>query len=207
MYIICAVITIPIGLLGRFIIPGTIAMSNRLVLNNKDFDIARKRLEKSGHVVQAKLKLHHIKEIFLSKYFYVVVFVDVLFWNAGSKTGAFFLWLKSLNRPRSYLTINSIRFTSRALKYFFFRPVIYDSSRALHLRGIFLRTSELALESGIPLSRRITKNFILRTYMPSSLHVYEASFFSTSPIASRCFYICIFKNVKKNNHRLNYYTP
>lgn len=98
MYIICAVITIPLGIVGYFIIPGTIAMPNRWVLNDKDIELAQRRLERSGHVIQGKLKFHHIKEIFLSKYFYIVVFVDILFWNAGANSGAFLLWLKSLNR-------------------------------------------------------------------------------------------------------------
>lgn len=101
MYIICAVITIPVGLVGRFIIPGTIELPNRWVLNDTDLKIAQKRLEKKGHRTQGKLKLHHIKEIFLSKYFYIVLFVDILFWNAGANSGAFLLWLKSLKRYNS----------------------------------------------------------------------------------------------------------
>lgn len=101
MYIICAVITIPVGLMGRFIIPGTIAMPNRFVLNDKDLEVAQNRLEKQGHKIQGKLKLRHIKEIFSSKHFYIVLFVDVLFWNSGANSGAFLLWLKSLKRYNS----------------------------------------------------------------------------------------------------------
>ena len=101
MYIICAIITLPVGIIGYFIIPGTIAMPNRLMLKDKDLDVARKRLERSGHVVQGKLKLRHIKQIFSSKHFYIVVLVDVLFWNCSANSGAFLLWLKSLNRYSS----------------------------------------------------------------------------------------------------------
>lgn len=101
MYIICAIITIPVGIIGYFIIPGTIAMPNRWVLNEKDIEVAKRRLVRSGHVTQGKLKRRHIKEIFFSKHFYIVVLVDVLFWNAGANSGAFLLWLKSLKRYSS----------------------------------------------------------------------------------------------------------
>ena len=98
IYIICAVITILCGIIGYFIIPGTVAMPNRWVLNDRDLELAQRRLEKSGHNVQGKLKPWHIKEIFSSRRFYIVVFVDVLFWNAGANSGAFIIWLKSLNK-------------------------------------------------------------------------------------------------------------
>ena len=102
MYIICAVITIPVGLIGYFIVPGTIEMPNKRVLSDRDVEIAKERLQRAGHTTQGKLKLHHLKEIFLSKHFYVVLLVDILFWNAGANSGAFLLWLKSLKRFPSY---------------------------------------------------------------------------------------------------------
>lgn len=98
MYIICAIITIPVGLAGYFIIPGTIDKPNKLVLSEQDLEIARQRLKRNGHKVQGKLKLRHIKQIMSSLHFWIVVFVDVLFWNAGINSGAFLLWLKSLKR-------------------------------------------------------------------------------------------------------------
>ncbi|KAH8681872.1 vitamin H transporter [Xylariales sp. PMI_506] len=101
MYIICAIITIPVGIAGYFIIPGTIDQPNRWVLNDEDLQIARARLERSGHVVQGKFKLGTIKKVFSSKHIYIVILVDVLFWNAGANSGAFLLWLKSLNRYSS----------------------------------------------------------------------------------------------------------
>ncbi|KAH8889117.1 major facilitator superfamily transporter [Thozetella sp. PMI_491] len=101
MYIICAIITIPVGIIGYFIIPGTIAMPNPWVLKEKDLEIARRRLERSGHKVQGKFQLCHLKDIFFSKHFYIVLFVDILFWNAGANSSAFLLWLKSLNRFES----------------------------------------------------------------------------------------------------------
>jgi hypothetical protein len=118
MYIICAIITIPIGFVGYFILPGTIAKPNRRVFNEHDLTVARKRLERIGHTSQGKLKLRHIKEIFSSKHFWIVVAVDVLFWNAGINSGAFLLWLKSLKRYDS-ATVNDFGTIPSALGIFF----------------------------------------------------------------------------------------
>ena len=118
MYIICAIITIPVGIIGHFIIPGTIAQPNRYVLSEKDLVIARQRLNKAGHTMQGKLKIRHIKQIMSSKHFWIVVFVDVLFWNAGINSGAFLLWLKSLKRYDS-ATVNNYGTIPSALGIFF----------------------------------------------------------------------------------------
>ncbi|KAI8315443.1 Cytochrome P450 monooxygenase TRI13 [Colletotrichum sp. SAR11_59] len=103
MYIICAIITIPVGILGYFLLPGTVDQPNRWVLNDHDIKVAKARLERGGHVTRGKFKLGHIKKIFLSPQFWTVVLVDVLFWNAGihKSTGTFLLWIKSLGRYTS----------------------------------------------------------------------------------------------------------
>ncbi|KAF4774807.1 major facilitator superfamily transporter [Colletotrichum scovillei] len=100
MYIICAIITIPVGILGYFLLPGTVEQPNRWILNDHDIKIAKSRLERGGHVTRGKFKLGHLKQIFLSPQFWTVVLVDVLFWNAGihKSTGSFLLWIKSLGR-------------------------------------------------------------------------------------------------------------
>ncbi|UQC77269.1 major facilitator superfamily transporter [Colletotrichum lupini] len=100
MYIICAIITIPVGILGYFLLPGTVEQPNRWILNEHDIKIAKSRLERGGHVTRGKFKLGHLKQIFLSPQFWTVVLVDVLFWNAGihKSTGSFLLWIKSLGR-------------------------------------------------------------------------------------------------------------
>lgn len=100
MYIICAIITIPVGILGYFLLPGTVEQPNRWILNEHDIKIAKSRLERSGHVTRGKFKLSHIKKIFRSPQFWTVVLVDILFWNAGihKSTGSFLLWIKSLGR-------------------------------------------------------------------------------------------------------------
>ncbi|RSL41952.1 hypothetical protein CEP54_015653 [Fusarium duplospermum] len=100
MYIICALITFPIGIIGYFLLPGTIDQPNRWILNNKDIEIAKRRLVSNGHVTHGTFKVGHLKKIFLSPQFWTVILVDVVFWNAGihKSTGSFLLWIKSLNK-------------------------------------------------------------------------------------------------------------
>ncbi|OBR13341.1 Major facilitator superfamily transporter [Colletotrichum higginsianum IMI 349063] len=100
MYIICAIITIPVGILGYFLLPGTVEQPNTWILNEHDLKVAKARLERGGHVTRGKFKFGHLKTIFLSPQFWTVVLVDVLFWNAGihKSTGSFLLWIKSLGR-------------------------------------------------------------------------------------------------------------
>jgi hypothetical protein len=106
MYIICAIITIPVGILGYFVVPGTIDQPNPYIFKEKDLVVARKRLDKAGHTLQGRLRFRHVKEIMTSKHFWIVVLVDVFFWNAGMNSGAFLLWLKSLKKYDSP-TVNS----------------------------------------------------------------------------------------------------
>ncbi|KAK7538340.1 major facilitator superfamily transporter [Phyllosticta citribraziliensis] len=100
MYIICALITIPIGILGYFVIPGTPEQPNRLVLKKKNIDLAVERLKRAGHTSHGKFKLSSMKRVLLSRQFWAIVLVDCFFWNAGIHTssGAFLLWIKSLKR-------------------------------------------------------------------------------------------------------------
>lgn len=95
-----ALITIPVGILGYFMIPGTIDQPNKWILKDADVAIARKRLEKAGHKTNGKLKLSNFRSIVSKPQFWTVILVDVLFWNAGVHTssGAFLLWIKSLGK-------------------------------------------------------------------------------------------------------------
>ncbi|KAI3547655.1 major facilitator superfamily transporter [Colletotrichum filicis] len=116
MYIICALITIPVGIFGFFVIPGTIDQPNRWCVNDKDIETARERLEKHGHVLHGKMKFGHIKRTLLGFRFWLVITTDVLFWNAGihKNTGSYLLWIKSLGRY-SAARINELGTISPAL--------------------------------------------------------------------------------------------
>ncbi|KAK8195419.1 major facilitator superfamily transporter [Phyllosticta capitalensis] len=97
MYIICAVITIPIGILGYFVIPGTPEQPNRLVLGRENIELSVERLKRAGHASHGKFRIGALKNVFLSPQFWAIILVDVFFWNAGIHTssGAFLLWIKS----------------------------------------------------------------------------------------------------------------
>lgn len=118
MYIICAIITIPVGILGYFVIPGTVDQPNRWVVNDHDVAVARERLEKHGHVTKGKMKFSHIKKTLLGLRFWTVVVTDVLFWNAGihKNTASFLLWIKSIAPGRfSVAKINELGTIAPAL--------------------------------------------------------------------------------------------
>ncbi|KAI1083862.1 major facilitator superfamily transporter [Whalleya microplaca] len=132
MYIICAVITIPIGLLGYLVIPGTPDQPNRKVLRQEDIDNARIRLQKAGHVSHGKFQLSTLKSVILSRQFWVIILVDVLFWNAGlpSTAGAFLLWIKSLGRY-SAARVNELGTIAPALGIFYTLFVCFASDLVL----------------------------------------------------------------------------
>ena len=118
MYIICAIITIPVGVLGYFVLPGTIEQPNRWVVNDHDVAVARERLEKHGHVTKGKMKFGHIRKTLLGLRFWTVVITDVLFWNAGihKNTASFLLWIKSIAPGRfSVAKINELGTIAPAL--------------------------------------------------------------------------------------------
>lgn len=118
MYIICSIITIPIGILGYLVIPGTVDQPNRWAVNDHDVAVARQRLEKHGHVTKGKMKFGHIKKTLLSLRFWTVVITDVLFWNAGihKSTASFLLWIKSIAPGRfSVAKINELGTIAPAL--------------------------------------------------------------------------------------------
>ncbi|KAK9774872.1 putative Major facilitator superfamily domain-containing protein [Seiridium cardinale] len=98
MYIICAIITIPIGLLGYFLIPGTPQQPNRWVLKEWDIDLSKERLKKAGHGIHEKVTLGTVKKVLTNRHFWAIIVVDILFWNGGIHTsaGTFLLWIKSL---------------------------------------------------------------------------------------------------------------
>lgn len=100
MYIICALITIPVGIFGYVVLPGTVDKPNRWVMNQSDIDLSKARLERAGHQVHGRFKIKDVWKILVKKHFWFIVIVDILFWNAGVHTtaGTYLLWIKSLNR-------------------------------------------------------------------------------------------------------------
>jgi MFS family permease len=119
LFIINAIITLPLALLGYFIWPGTPAMPNRLILTDSELEHARARLEKAGAKVHATpFSLGLLKRIFTNQRFYILVIWNIFFFNTSANTAAFLLWIKSLN-CFSVATLNQLGTISPALGIFF----------------------------------------------------------------------------------------
>lgn len=127
LFIINAMITIPLALIGFFIWPGTPAKPNRLVLSTTELDLARDRLERCGVNVQSSpFSWALFKRIFTNWRFYVLVFWDTLFFNTSANAAAFLLWIKSLGRY-DVATVNNLAAISPALGMFFVLFINFSS--------------------------------------------------------------------------------
>ncbi|KAK5657514.1 hypothetical protein OQA88_3086 [Cercophora sp. LCS_1] len=131
MYIICALITIPVGIAGYFILPGTPDKPNKFFLNDDDIAVAKERLEKNGNRLQEKFQLSTLKTVIRSWQFWTIVLLDILFWNASTtSTGGFLLWLKSLKRYTP-ARINELGTISPALGIFWTLFICFASDLVL----------------------------------------------------------------------------
>lgn len=132
VYIICALITIPIGMLGYFIVPGTPDQPNRLVLSKEDTMLGTTRLQRAGHQSHGKFDIRTLKRAMGRPQVWGIVAVDVFFWNAGlpGSTGSFLLWIKSLGRYSPAKT-NELGTIAPALGIFYTLLVCFLSDLAL----------------------------------------------------------------------------
>ncbi|KAG6013920.1 hypothetical protein E4U43_007043 [Claviceps pusilla] len=99
MYIICGIITIPIGILGYILLPGTPNKPNRLFLSEHDLRVRKARLEGAGHTTcSEKISFRALKELLQQSQFWMLLMLDIFYWNAclNAFTGGYLLWLKSL---------------------------------------------------------------------------------------------------------------
>ncbi|KAH8431652.1 putative MFS transporter Seo1 [Aspergillus melleus] len=120
MYIICAIITIPIGILGYFILPGTPDKPNRIVINDTDLALSKTRLHRAGHHFSGRFTWSTITSVLSNWRFWALLLLDVFFWNAclNTNAGGYLLWLKSLDRF-STSRLNELAAVSPALGIFY----------------------------------------------------------------------------------------
>lgn len=132
MYIVCSIITIPIGILGYLVLPGTPDKPNKIVLRDSDVVVARERLERAGHVAEGKFNWGVLKRLASSWQFWALVLLDIFFWNGSinTSTGGYLLWLKSLNRYSS-ARINELGSISPALGIFYTLLICFASDLVL----------------------------------------------------------------------------
>lgn len=118
-FIINAVITLPLAFLGYFILPGTPAKPNRLVLKPHEVELAKHRLARQADGTQ---QVHQsvpfswalLKRILGHWRFWVLVGWDTIFFNTSANSAAFLLWIKSLDRYDTP-TMNNLAALSPAL--------------------------------------------------------------------------------------------
>jgi hypothetical protein len=107
MYIICAIITLPVAVLGYFILPGSPDKPNKFVLNEKDVQLAKARLGRAAHETkESALSWRTVLRVGSNWKFWALLLLDIFFWNAclNTSAGGYQLWLKSLGRyPTSRL--------------------------------------------------------------------------------------------------------
>lgn len=132
MYIICSIITIPIGILGYFILPGTPDRPNRTFLKQKDIDLATTRLQRAGHTTSEKFTLQTLKTVFTRWQVWALLLLDIFFWNGclNASSGGFLLWLKSLKRY-SKARVNELGATAPALGMFYTLFICFSSDLVL----------------------------------------------------------------------------
>ncbi|KAJ5463354.1 hypothetical protein N7475_008298 [Penicillium sp. IBT 31633x] len=132
MYIICAVVTIPIGILGYFVLPGTPDRPNKLVVNEKDIELSKARLQRAGHTFQGTWTMRSLFNVLRNWKFWALLLLDIFFWNGSinTSTGGYLLWLRSLNRyPTSRL--NELGAISPALGIFYTLFICFASDLVL----------------------------------------------------------------------------
>ncbi|CAG8954122.1 hypothetical protein HYFRA_00009226 [Hymenoscyphus fraxineus] len=102
MFIICALITIPIAIAGVLIWPGTPARPNRLVLSETEISQAKARLAANKSDIYEKpreTRYQLVKRIVMDRKLWILTLWNTLYWNAST---TFYrpdlLWLKSLKR-------------------------------------------------------------------------------------------------------------
>jgi hypothetical protein len=118
MFIISALMTIPVAIAGVFVWPGTPAKPNKLFLTDHEISLAVKRLKEVKADTEEKTtltKTQLLRRILVDWKIYVLSFWAILFWNAGSTSyGGYLIWLKSLHRY-SVPKVNQLGTTAPAL--------------------------------------------------------------------------------------------
>ncbi|KAL5324536.1 hypothetical protein ACEPPN_009082 [Leptodophora sp. 'Broadleaf-Isolate-01'] len=127
-FIITSVCTLPLAFVGWFIFPGTPDKPNRFSISKKDIEIAKKRLESSGHRAPANWTWKLVKKVFSTWHIYVLVFWDIMFWNGSLNTanGGYLLWIKSLKRY-SIPEVNNLGATMPAIGIFITLAVCFGA--------------------------------------------------------------------------------
>ncbi|KAG7661916.1 uncharacterized protein J8A68_004567, partial [[Candida] subhashii] len=107
IFIIDGLISIAVGLIGFYMIPGTPEDCYSIFLSDDEIRLARKRMRKDqknakprDNVVKHFFDIKIWKSIFTSWHFYVLTLWTIFCWNNSNGTsGAYALWLETLTKP------------------------------------------------------------------------------------------------------------
>lgn len=128
MYIVCAILTIPVGIVGFFVIPGTPDQPNKWILKGKDVQLSKDRLQRAGHKTEGKVTVQTFLRIAKSPRVWALLLLDIFFWNGSvnTTTGGYLLWLKSLKRYTP-TRLNQLGAMSPGLGIFYTLAVCFGS--------------------------------------------------------------------------------
>ncbi|VVT55669.1 uncharacterized protein SAPINGB_P004686 [Magnusiomyces paraingens] len=136
MFIIDSIITIPIAVIGFFVLPGTPKYCYSLFLTDEEIYIARKRLRDANIAIEEEepkfLSKNLWKNLLGTWKFYMFVFLSILVSNtSNASNGSFILWLKSLDRY-SISKVNTLSSITPALGiiYIFLTTTLSDKTQS-----------------------------------------------------------------------------
>ncbi|KAK9477381.1 major facilitator superfamily domain-containing protein [Lipomyces japonicus] len=118
MFAIDAIITIPVGILGFFVWPGTPEKVQSFFLTEKDLEISRRRANLNAFSNSKGFSWSVIKKACTSWHLPVIFIWNTFFFNSGAQAGTFLLWLQSLG-TLSKPMINNLSAIPPALGIFF----------------------------------------------------------------------------------------
>ncbi|TIA13627.1 MFS general substrate transporter [Aureobasidium pullulans] len=121
MFIINSIITLPLGLVGFWLWPGTLENAKSIFLSKEEIALVKERLERAGHTHDIKpVRWEMAKKVFLGWKLWILVLWDIFFWNArlNASTAPYLLWLKSLKRY-SRSRLNDLSATAPGLGIFY----------------------------------------------------------------------------------------
>ena len=105
LFIMDGIISMPIAILGFFIIPDLPENTRAFYLNEHDIKLAIKRMDDVGRAQRTRHGLSILKRVFTRWHVWALTVLYVIFINGGSSSsvGPFALWLKSENWPVSLI--------------------------------------------------------------------------------------------------------
>lgn len=104
MFIIDAIISFAVGVIGFYAIPGTPEDCYSIFLTDEEILLARERLKRNNTVVKVEEQRSFFdkkiwKKILTSWHIYVLALWNIFCWNnSNGSSGAYLLWLKSLKK-------------------------------------------------------------------------------------------------------------